>query len=417
MKYFLQIGALLIVTLIVIQCKHDPELTGSPDPPDPDVCDTLNVTYDGSVLPVFQANCLGCHSGANPEYGIDLTNFDHLALIIDNGSLIGSVNHAEGFYPMPKGGLKLSDCDIKKIEIWANDTVLNIAECDTIDVTYQGTVFPILQAKCIDCHSGAVPAGNLDFNNYDHVAFVAQNGALKGSLNHEAGFEPMPKDGNKLDDCSIQQIGIWIRDTTFDDPGGGGHPCDPDTVYFQNEILPLILSSCATTNCHDKLTDEQDILLVDYASIIQYGKIKPGDPNDSELYEKIIDTDPDDRMPPPPANPLTNEQKNSIKKWIEQGALNNSCEEECDTTNVTFSETIWPVIELNCFGCHSGPEPSGNILLVDYNSVAVQANNGKLFGAVNHDTGFEPMPKNAPKLSDCKIDQIKIWIEDGTPNN
>ncbi len=55
--------------------------------------------------------------------------------------------------------------------------------------------------------------------------------------------------------------------------------------------------------------------------------------------------------------------------------------------------------------------------LVDYNSVVVQANNGKLFGAVNHDSGFAAMPKNAPKLSDCKIDQIKIWIEDGTPNN
>ncbi len=261
---------LLFIAVFATNCKHDPELAGTPDPPDPKICDTLNVTYNGNVLPILQSNCIGCHSGATPE-------------------------------------------------------------------------------------------GNLDFNNYDHVAFVAQNGALMGSLNHQAEFEPMPKDGNKLDDCSIQQIGIWVRDTTFDDPGGGGNPCDPDTVYFQNEILPLILSSCATTDCHDRLTDEQDILLVDYASIIQYGEIEPGDPDNSKLYEKIIDTDPDDRMPPPPANPLTIEQKNNIKKWIEQGAKNNYCDEDCDTTNVTFSGTIWPVIELNCFGCHSGPEPSGNI--------------------------------------------------------
>lgn len=320
---------LILISILIAtsQCKHDPEITGTPDPPDPEICDTLNVTYNGNVIPVLQSNCIGCHSGPTPE-------------------------------------------------------------------------------------------GNLDFNNYDHVAFVAANGALMGSLNHEAGFVPMPKGGNKLDDCSIQQIEIWIRDTTFSDPGGGNdHPCDPDSVYFQNEILPLILSSCATTDCHDKLTDEQEVLLVDYASIIQYGEIEPGNPNDSKLYEKIIDTDPDDRMPPPPANPLTNEQKNSIKKWIEQGAKNNFCDEDCDTTNVTYSGTIWPLIELNCYGCHSGSQPSGGILLVDYNSVVIQANNGKLFGAVNHDTGFEPMPKNAPKLSDCKIDQIKIWIEDGTPNN
>lgn len=417
MKHFLQIGALLIVALIATHCKHDPEITGTPDPPDPENCDTLNVTYVGSVLPIFQQNCLGCHSGANPEYGIDLTNFDHLAMIINNGSLVGSINHDEGFYPMPKGGLKLSDCQIKTIEIWSSDTNLIVAECDTNNITYAGTVFPILQDKCLDCHSGATPEGNLDFNNYDHVAFVAQNGALMGALNHEVGFVPMPKDGNKLDDCSITQIGIWVRDTTFEDPGYGGHPCDPDTVYFQNEIFPLIISSCATTDCHDKLTDEQEVLLIDYASIIEYGDIKPGDPGDSKLYEKIIDTDPEDRMPPSPEDPLSNVYKNLIKKWIEQGALNNSCDEDCDTTSVTFSGTIWPIIELNCFGCHSGPQPTGGINLVDYNSIVVQANNGKLFGAVNHNAGFAAMPKNAPKLSDCKIEQIKIWIEDGTPNN
>ena len=41
----------------------------------------------------------------------------------------------------------------------------------------------------------------------------------------------------------------------------------------------------------------------------------------------------------------------------------------------------------------------------------------QLFGAINHLPNFQPMPRNAPKLSDCKIDQIQIWIENGTPNN
>jgi mono/diheme cytochrome c family protein len=413
--------SLFLLAIIYTGCKHDPDSSGEPtppDPPDPKECDTLNVTFYGSVLPIFQQNCISCHSGANPDFGIDLTNFDHLASIIDNGSLVGAVNHAAGFYPMPKGGNKLSDCDIRKIEIWAADTNLTVADCDTTNVTYPGTVLPILKAKCFECHSGPTPDGNLDFNNYAQVAFIAESGALMGALNHDAGYVPMPKDGNKLDDCSIAQIGIWVRDTTFTDPGGGNeHPCDPDTVYFQNEILPLIISSCATTNCHDKLTDDQDVLLVDYASIIKYGEVEPGDPWDSELYEKIMDSDPDDRMPPPPADPLNTEQKNKIKKWIEQGALNNSCDEACDTTNVTYSGTIWPIIELNCFGCHSGAEPSGGILLTDYASITNAANSGKLYGAINHDAGYQPMPKNAPKLSDCKIDQVKIWIEDGTPNN
>ena len=417
---YVAVIAIANLLLLVTACKHDPEFPGEPVPPDPDttVCDTANVTFYGSVLPIFQANCLTCHSGANPKYGLDLTNFDHLAAIVNSGSLIGAINHYQGYYPMPKDGNKLSACDIRKIELWVRDTSFTAVDCDTTNVTYNGTVLPILQAKCFDCHSGAAPTGNLDFTNYDHVALVAENGALLGALHHETGYVPMPKDGNMLDDCSLTQIGIWVRDTTFTDPGGGNEdPCDPDTVYFQNEILPLIISTCATTGCHDQLTGEQEVLLVDYASIIEYGEIEPFDPDNSKLYEKITDDDPDDRMPPPPASPLSLEQKNKIKKWIEQGALNNACEEDCDTTHVTFSATIWPIVELNCLGCHSGPQPSGGFTLTDYNAVVVQANNGKLFGAVNHDPGFVPMPRNAPQLSDCKIDQIRIWIEDGTPDN
>jgi len=291
--------------------------------------------------------------------------------------------------------------------------------CDTMNVTYSNNVLPLLQQNCFSCHSGPNPSGNLDFTNYNQLAYIAQTGILLAAIRHEDGTLPMPQNANKLDDCSIATIAIWVRDTSFTDPGNGenGHPCDADTVYFQNEVLPLIISNCATAGCHDKLGGEQEVLLVDYASIIQYGKIKPGNPNDSKLYKKIMENGGEDQMPPPPASPLSTEQKNIIKTWIEQGALNNYCDEVCDTTNVTFSGTIRPIIELNCYGCHSGQQPSGGISLTDYNNVVVQANNGYLLSAVSHDPGFSPMPKNAPKLADCKINEIRIWIENGTPNN
>ncbi len=37
---------------------------------------------------------------------------------------------------------------------------------------------------------------------------------------------------------------------------------------------------------------------------------------------------------------------------------------ECDTTNITFSETIWRIIETNCYGCHSGAVHQGVLLLL-----------------------------------------------------
>ena len=193
--------------------------------------------------------------------------------------------------------------------------------------------------------------------------------------------------------------------------------CDSDTIYFQNDVLPLLVSTCSTSGCHDTESAEDGVILVDYASVIATGEIKTGNPSDSELYEKIMDNDPEEMMPPPPNNSLTTDQKNMIKKWIEQGAKNNSCDSGCDTLNVTFSTSVWPTLSTNCVGCHSGANPDGNIVITDYNSIVTLANTGSLLGVINHEGNYSPMPKNGQKLSDCKIAEIKIWIEDGTPNN
>jgi hypothetical protein len=49
--------------------------------------------------------------------------------------------------------------------------------------------------------------------------------------------------------------------------------------------------------------------------------------------------------------------------------------------------------------------------------VQTVALNGKLFGAVNHSSGYSSMPKNGNKLPQCKIDEIRIWITNGALNN
>lgn len=95
---------------------------------------------------------------------------------------------------------------------------------------------------------------------------------------------------------------------------------------------------------------------------------------------------------------------------------------ECDTTNVTFSGTVLPVINANCKSCHSGGAPQGNVLLEDYASIAAagkiaEGNYGSLYGVINHSSGNSPMPKNGTKLTDCTIRQIKAWIDAGTPEN
>lgn len=194
--------------------------------------------------------------------------------------------------------------------------------------------------------------------------------------------------------------------------------CDPDTIYFQNDILPLLLSSCATSGCHDNATAEHGVILTSYSQIMQTGKIKPGDPNDSEIIEVLTKNDPDDIMPPPPKQPLDPALIQMIKTWIQQGAINNRCDsKDCDSLNVTYTSTIQPMMQSHCVGCHSGPTPDGNVKLDSYSAISGYVQSGQFYGSVTHQPGFTAMPYNGNKLSDCQIAQIKKWINDGYPQN
>lgn len=94
----------------------------------------------------------------------------------------------------------------------------------------------------------------------------------------------------------------------------------------------------------------------------------------------------------------------------------------CDTMNVTYSTHVLPLINDYCITCHSGGTPSGNVSLEGYNNIRDAAlipagSYGSLIGVISHAPGNSPMPKNADKLSDCRIRQVEIWIEEGATQN
>jgi mono/diheme cytochrome c family protein len=422
----------LTVTLIFNGCKHSPDELAGPsnpniEPPiDTLVCDSSNVSYTGTVSPILDAYCISCHSGPTPSGALDFTDYSDVAFVAQSGQLLGSLKHLDGFEPMPQNGDKLSNCEIALIEKWINDTTFIIppdtTDCDTSFVTYPGTIYPIFQANCISCHGPPQPQGGLDFTDFSDVAFVAQSGQLLGAIKQLPDYEPMPQNAPPLTECEIILIEKWINDTTFNQ-GGGGIPCDPDTIYFQNDVLPLLQSSCGVAGCHDQQSAQDGVILTSYQAVMQTAGVVPFDPLESEIYEVITENDPDKRMPPPPSAPLNTDQINLIYKWIAQGALNNYCEqEECDSLNVTFSGTVFPIIQNNCYGCHSGSNPGGGISLTNYNQVKAQASipvgsPGSLLGAITWANGNIPMPQNGSQLSECNIAQIRKWINDGMPDN
>lgn len=84
-------------------------------------CNSTGSTYSATVSPLLNARCNSCHStSAAPGSGnnIVLDNYNSVKTQVDNGKLLGSINHAPGVSPMPKGGAKLSSCEIAKISNW-----------------------------------------------------------------------------------------------------------------------------------------------------------------------------------------------------------------------------------------------------------------------------------------------------------
>jgi hypothetical protein len=192
-----------------------------------------------------------------------------------------------------------------------------------------------------------------------------------------------------------------------------GGPCSADSVYFVNEILPIISSNCAMAGCHDAITRKEGVELTGYNSIRK--EVSPGNSSNSKLYEVLIKHG-NERMPPSPKPPLSQEQITKIRVWIDQGARYNYCD-RCDTVDCKYSTAVSRIIQTRCLGCHNPNNLNGSVDLSSYSSTAGYALNGKLYGSISHTAGYFPMPKNASKMPDCEITQIKKWIDSGAPNN
>jgi mono/diheme cytochrome c family protein len=92
-------------------------LAGGGTPPAPS-CDTTRVTYAATVAPLLLQNCGSCHANGKAFGGVALGSYAQLKPVATSGQLLGSVNHAAGYSPMPKGGAQLSACDRAKLRLW-----------------------------------------------------------------------------------------------------------------------------------------------------------------------------------------------------------------------------------------------------------------------------------------------------------
>ena len=186
-------------------------------------------------------------------------------------------------------------------------------------------------------------------------------------------------------------------------------------LCFDRDILPIFVSQCAKSGCHDKNSHEEGYVLDSYDNIVSKG-ITKGRANSSRIYE-VLFREADDRMPKDAA-PLTAIQISLIKRWIDAGATRDTnCQSACDSNLFTFNSTIKPLVNKYCAGCHSGVSPSGNLTLSSYQDIRNAVLNKNLLKSIRYEPGYPGMPNSGIRLSSCEIRQMEKWVEANMPDN
>jgi hypothetical protein len=98
---------------------------------------------------------------------------------------------------------------------------------------------------------------------------------------------------------------------------------DDEAVSFNRDVRPILADTCLLCHGPDAATREADLRL-DLADGALGGEnpvLVPGKPEESRLFQRITSTDEAEVMPPPDSKKqLTAAQKDTLKRWIEQGA-------------------------------------------------------------------------------------------------
>jgi hypothetical protein len=82
--------------------------------------------------------------------------------------------------------------------------------CDTVDVSFKNDIQPLLVSKgCMatGCHAAG---SSYPYATYAGLKAAVTAGRLIGAIKREANFSPMPKNGAKLDSCSINIMSAWV---------------------------------------------------------------------------------------------------------------------------------------------------------------------------------------------------------------
>src|SRR5688572_33025947 len=98
-----------------------------------------------------------------------------------------------------------------------------------------------------------------------------------------------------------------------------------ETISFNLQVRPILSDRCWACHGPDENKRKAKLRLdtKEGALAVKDGKfiVKPGDAAKSELYQRLVTSDPDEKMPPADSHlTVTEAEVATLKRWIEEGA-------------------------------------------------------------------------------------------------
>lgn len=87
----------------------------------------------------------------------------------------------------------------------------------------------------------------------------------------------------------------------------------------------------------------------------------------------------------------------------------------CDSSRVTYNTCILPILKQYCISCHAKKNTSGGVYFDEYDMTKLIAQDGDLWGVVEHLDGYPYMPPVQTKIDSQSLFLIRKWIQEKEP--
>ena len=88
----------------------------------------------------------------------------------------------------------------------------------------------------------------------------------------------------------------------------------------------------------------------------------------------------------------------------------------CEGATPTYTADIKAILNTNCAtsGCHNASSRANGIDLSTYEKAKSESSRNRFLGAIQHKSGYNPMPQGRAKLDDATIQLISCWVQNGS---